>query len=341
MLEAEDPLLLQAGCAMKTSTMKVTPANVAGLGAGVLLLLVMLYLFARHWAEFVQYCINAQIYMHRYLVLYLLQQRNHQYSGGVMLALCSFIYGFLHSVGPGHGKFVITTYLATHRRQLNASRLITLLGSLMQGVVAILFVLVLAIALNLSMGDLSLSRYWLEKGSALFIAAFGLVVILRAVGLPQRKRLAFKALRPLTTTTQHSPEDDCGCGHRHLPDATALTGSWRNALWLIVSIGIRPCSGAILILVFANAVGMFTWGVISALSMALGTALSIMILATLVHHAREKFIAANDHLTGKRLAQVSRLAVILGGILLILFALVLFNSVIPVSANGDFIAAGC
>lgn len=341
MLEAEDPLLLQAGCAMKTSTMKVTPANVAGLGAGVLLLLVMLYLFARHWAEFVQYCINAQIYMHRYLVLYLLQQRNHQYSGGVMLALCSFIYGFLHSVGPGHGKFVITTYLATHRRQLNASRLITLLGSLMQGVVAILFVLVLAIALNLSMGDLSLSRYWLEKGSALFIAAFGLVVILRAVGLPQRKRLAFKALRPLTTTTQHSPEDDCGCSHRHLPDATALTGGWRNALWLIVSIGIRPCSGAILILVFANAVGMFTWGVISALSMALGTALSIMILATLVHHAREKFIAANDHLTGKRLAQVSRLAVILGGILLILFALVLFNSVIPVSANGDFIAAGC
>ncbi len=341
MLEAEDPLLLQAGSAMKTSTMKVTPANVAGLGAGVLLLLVMLYLFARHWAEFVQYCINAQIYMHRYLVLYLLQQRNHQYSGGVMLALCSFIYGFLHSVGPGHGKFVITTYLATHRRQLNASRLITLLGSLMQGVVAILFVLVLAIALNLSMGDLSLSRYWLEKGSALFIAAFGLVVILRAVGLPQRKRLAFKALRPLTTTTQHSPEDDCGCGHRHLPDATALTGGWRNALWLIVSIGIRPCSGAILILVFANAVGMFTWGVISALSMALGTALSIMILATLVHHAREKFIAANDHLTGKRLAQVSRLAVILGGILLILFALVLFNSVIPVSANGDFIAAGC
>ncbi|WP_265557059.1 nickel/cobalt transporter [Serratia grimesii] len=326
---------------MKTSTMKVTPANVAGLGAGVLLLLVMLYLFARHWAEFVQYCINAQIYMHRYLVLYLLQQRNHQYSDGVMLALCSFIYGFLHSVGPGHGKFVITTYLATHRRQLNASRLITLLGSLMQGVVAILFVLVLAIALNLSMGDLSLSRYWLEKGSALFIAAFGLVVILRAVGLPQRKRLAFKALRPLTTTTQHSPEDDCGCGHRHLPDATALTGGWRNALWLIVSIGIRPCSGAILILVFANAVGMFTWGVISALSMALGTALSIMILATLVHHAREKFIAANDHLTGKRLAQVSRLAVILGGILLILFALVLFNSVIPVSANGDFIAAGC
>jgi ABC-type nickel/cobalt efflux system permease component RcnA len=326
---------------MKTSSIKVTPANFAGLSAGALLLLALLYLFTRHWADFVQYCINAQIYMHRYLVLYLLQQRNHQYSGGMMLALGSFIYGFLHSVGPGHGKFVITTYLATHRRQLNASRLITLIGSLMQGVVAILFVLILAVALNLSMGDLSLSRYWLEKGSALFIAAFGLVVILRATGWRWRKLPTFKALRPLTATAQHNHEDDCDCGHRHLPEAAELTGGWRNALWLIVSIGIRPCSGAILILVFANAVGMFTWGVISTMSMALGTALSIMILATLVHHAREKFIAANGQLTGKRLAQASRLAVILGGVLLVLFALVLFSSVIPVSANGDFIAAGC
>ena len=335
------PPLLQADSAMKTSSMKVTPANFAGLGAAALLLLALLYLFIRHWAEFVQYCINAQIYMHRYLVLYLLQQRNHQYSGGIMLALGSFIYGFLHSIGPGHGKFVITTYLATHRRQLNASRLITLIGSLMQGVVAILFVLILAVALNLSMGDLSLSRYWLEKGSALFIAAFGLVVILRATGWRWRKQPTFKALRPLTATAQHGHEDDCDCGHRHLPDAADVTGGWRNALWLIVSIGIRPCSGAILILVFANAVGMFTWGVISTMSMALGTALSIMILATLVHHAREKFIAANGQLTGKRLAQASRLAVILGGVLLVLFALVLFSSVIPISANGDFIAAGC
>jgi ABC-type nickel/cobalt efflux system permease component RcnA len=326
---------------MKTTSMKITPAKFAGLGAGTLVLLAVISLFARHWAEFVQYCINAQIYLHRYLVLYLLQQRNHQYSGGVMLALGSFIYGFLHSVGPGHGKFVITTYLATHRRQLNASRLITLFGSLLQGVVAILFVLVLAVSLNLSMGDLSLSRYWLEKGSALFIAAFGLVVILRAIGLQRRKPLIINRLKQATTAEPQGHTDDCACGHRHLPGAAEMTGDWRNALWLVLSIGIRPCSGAILILVFANAVGMFTWGVISAMSMALGTALSIMILATLVHYAREKFIAANGNLTGKRLAQASQLAMIVGGVLLVLFALLLFSSVIPISANGDFIAAGC
>lgn len=182
----ESPLGTGFTHAMKTASLKYMPGRLTGLAlAG--LLLALLYLFVRHWADFVLYCITFQIYMHRYLVLYLLQQRNQQYSGGLMLTLASFAYGFLHSIGPGHGKFVITTYLATHRERLNASRAITLLGSLMQGVVAIVFVVVLAVALNLSMGDLSLSRYWVEKGSAVFIAAFGLMVILRASGWRWRR----------------------------------------------------------------------------------------------------------------------------------------------------------
>ena len=86
---------------MKTASLKYMPGRLTGLAlAG--LLLALLYLFVRHWADFVQYCITFQIYMHRYLVLYLLQQRNQQYSGGLMLTLASFAYGFLHSIGPGH-----------------------------------------------------------------------------------------------------------------------------------------------------------------------------------------------------------------------------------------------
>ncbi|CAI2105133.1 High-affinity nickel-transport protein [Serratia fonticola] len=329
---------------MKTQPLRITPVNLLGLGVTVLLLTTLLYLFARHWGQFVQYCINFQIYMHRYLVMYLLQQQNHQYSGGIMLVLGSFIYGFLHSIGPGHGKFVITTYLVTNRQQLTISRLITLAGSLMQGVVAILFVLILAVVLNLSMGDLSLSRYWVEKGSAAFIACFGLMLLWRAGGLRIRKPRILKALpissaTPLITRNRH--DQDCSCGHKHLPDANQLNGGWRNALWVIAAIGIRPCSGAILILVFANAIGMFSWGVVAAMSMALGTALSIMILATLVHHLRERFIRTGGSLIGIYLPQAARIAMMLGGVLLILFALVLFSAVIPVSANGDFIAAGC
>lgn len=334
---------------MRTQSLRLTPVNLVSLGIAALLLTTVLYLFARHWAQFVQYCINFQIYMHRYLVMYLLQQQNHQHSAGVMLALGSFIYGFLHSVGPGHGKFVITTYLATNRQQLTISRLITLCGSLLQGVVAILFVLILAVMFNLSMGDLSLSRYWVEKGSAVFIACFGVMLLWRASGLRLRKPRALQptvikaslapSSAPMVTRRHH--HQDCECGHKHLPGANELNGGWRNALWVIAAIGIRPCSGAILILVFANAIGMFTWGVISAMSMALGTALSIVILATLVHHLRERFIHANGPLVGIYVPQAARIAMMLGGVMLILFALVLFSAVIPISANGDFIAAGC
>lgn len=294
----------------------------------------LLYLFARHWGEFVQYCFTLQISLHRYLVQYLLLQRDHHIKGGLMLIAGSFTYGFLHSVGPGHGKFVITTWLATHREKLNASRLITLAGSLMQGVVAVLFVLILAISLNLSMGDLSASRYWMEKASALLIAGFGIVLIGRAIGGDRLRMFGARASR-------HQHDAACGCGHKHQPNAEDLTGGWRNAAWVIAGIGIRPCSGALMILVFANAVGMFSWGVAAVMVMSLGTAASIMILATWVHHFREWMLAANPTVMVRYAATLGRVAIVAGGMALILFALVLFFTVIPVSANGDFITAGC
>nr|WP_286873189.1 nickel transporter [Pantoea sp. UBA5035] len=294
----------------------------------------LLYLFARHWGEFVQYCFTLQISLHRYLVQYLLLQRDHHIKGGLMLIAGSFTYGFLHSVGPGHGKFVITTWLATHREKLNASRLITLAGSLMQGIVAILFVLILAISLNLSMGDLSASRYWMEKASALLIAGFGMVLIVRAIGGDRLRMFSARASR-------HQHDAACGCGHKHQPNAADLTGGWRNAAWVIAGIGIRPCSGALMILVFANAVGMFSWGVAAVMAMSLGTAVSIMMLATWVHYFREWMLASNQPVIMRYAASLGRVAIVAGGMALILFAAVLFSTVIPVSANGDFITAGC
>lgn len=294
----------------------------------------LLYLFTRHWGEFVQYCFSIQISLHRYLVQYLLLQRDHHMKGGLMLIAGSFAYGFLHSVGPGHGKFVITAWLATHKEKLNASRLITLAGSLMQGIVAVLFVLILAISLNLSMGELSLSRYWMEKLSALLIAGFGVALLGRAMGIERLFRFG-----PRLSRHQHGAA--CGCGHKHQPNADELTGGWRNAAWVIASIGIRPCSGALMILVFANAVGMFSWGIVAVMAMSLGTAVSIIILATWVHHFREWILAANSPLVVRYASRLGRIALVAGGMSLILFAVVLFSTVIPISSNGDFITAGC
>lgn len=312
--------------------------------AALLLVLGLSYLY---WQDFVQLCINMQIYMHRYLVLYLLQIQNGQMTGGLMLVAAGFIYGFLHSVGPGHGKFVITTYLSTSRETRRISRIISFCGSMMQGVVAIAFVWLLAVIFNFSMGDLSTSRWYVEKISALLIAVFGVVTLMKALGIRLRRTPARLKIRSAAFTTQHSSAarayarpETTGCGHKHLPDEKELHGNWHDRLWVIATIGIRPCSGAILILIFANAIGLFRWGMMAAMSMALGTALSIMLMALAVTHARDRILALNAGGMA-RWQHAGRIMQAAGAILLILFAAVLFFAVIPVSANGDFVAAGC
>ena len=69
-------------------------------------------------------------------------------AGGALLAF-SFIYGVLHALGPGHGKIVITTWLATHPSKLKSSIGLTLASSLLQGGVAIALVVVVLSLLQL------------------------------------------------------------------------------------------------------------------------------------------------------------------------------------------------
>jgi ABC-type nickel/cobalt efflux system permease component RcnA len=72
-------------------------------------------------------------------------------------------------------------------------------------------------------------------------------------------------------------------------DARQFTGpfSWRRALAVVFSVGIRPCTGAVLVLVFALTQGLFWAGVAATFAMALGTAITVAVLATLALGSRE------------------------------------------------------
>lgn len=88
---------------------------------------------------------------------------------------------------------------------------------------------------------------------------------------------------------QHAPGEACGCGHAHMPDPSQLKGpmSWGRALAIAFSVGIRPCTGAILILVFALSQGLLMAGVFATFAMALGTAITVSALAALAVGSRE------------------------------------------------------
>ncbi len=54
----------------------------------------------------------------------------------------------------------------------------------------------------------------------------------------------------------------------------------------ILAVGVRPCSGAIIVLVFALSQGLFLAGVAATFVMALGTGLTVASLAVLAVSAR-------------------------------------------------------
>lgn len=302
--------------------------------AGVLLF-AALSLYA-NWGAFMQWCLSVQITLHRYLVMYLLQLNNHQYTAGLWLLTGAFIYGVLHAIGPGHGKFIVTTWLSTHQESLTATRLVPFFGSLMQGVSAIAFVFILAVGFNLAAGDLSQSRWYVEKISAVLIGGFGALIIWQALKRLRPQKLRIRGLRP---AEQHAHSDACGCGH-HGVGIDLRGSSWRTRIGVILAVGARPCSGAIMILLFSNALGIVTWGIAAVMTMSLGTALSIFGLSLAVRYARSRTIALFGEQNGT-LRWLLPMAKVAGGMLLILFATVLFLTTIPVSSGGDFIAAGC
>jgi nickel/cobalt exporter len=86
----------------------------------------------------------------------------------------------------------------------------------------------------------------------------------------------------------HLPDGSC-CGHAHMPDPSELQGpwSWRRALAIAVAVGIRPCTGAILVLVFSIGQGLMWAGVFATFAMAIGTAITVSVLAALAVGSRE------------------------------------------------------
>jgi nickel/cobalt transporter (NicO) family protein len=87
----------------------------------------------------------------------------------------------------------------------------------------------------------------------------------------------------------HTHVHDEHCGHSHGPTPSELAGpgGWRRGLSAIFTVGIRPCSGAILVLVFALAQGLFWAGIAATFVMGLGTAITVATIAVIAVTAKD------------------------------------------------------
>jgi nickel/cobalt transporter (NicO) family protein len=196
------------------------------------------------------------------------------------LAGLSFAYGVVHAAGPGHGKVVITSYLLANEQAARRGVAIAFLAAMVQASVAVALVGGLATALNMTSFAITDTARILEIGSYGLIAALGLYLLVRKGRAIWREYAGRSpvAAHACGAAAAHAP--DSGCGHAHFvpPSKAASRG---GAAAAILSVGIRPCTGALIVLVFALTQGIFWAGVASTFLMGLGTALTIAVLAAI------------------------------------------------------------
>ncbi|QBQ64494.1 nickel/cobalt transporter [Actinobacillus indolicus] len=263
----------------------------------------------------------------------------NQQQAGLTLMAVSFIYGVFHAVGPGHGKFILTSYLSFEQTKLPQAVKITLLSALVQGLVAIGLVTIIVVIFTLSRSYFNVALKWVERGSFAVMVLFGVYFCYQACKAfffqTKPKSFTIKKLQknseksPLVMTPVHQHDEHCGCGHKHLPSSSeiATATDWKSTLMLIFSIGLRPCSGAILVLFLAYTLDLYLWGVASALLMAVGTGVTLSLFAWIVLFAREKAVKMGCwYLSISTNKQISYFGKLLVGVVLIIFGITLFHS---------------
>lgn len=194
--------------------------------------------------------------------------------------LVAFLYGVFHAAGPGHGKFIVTSYFIARNAPLARGVMMSGLISLLQALSAILIVTVLVLILG--HGRLAV----LGQVVTLELASYGLVVLLGVY-------MAWGAFRGVDC--DHGPDGHHAHTGRHDHDGPAEQPMpWYRRLGgmmpVAIAAGIRPCSGAIILLLFTMANGLYFLGVLGTLVMALGVAITVSIVGMLAIGTRRSIV---------------------------------------------------
>lgn len=334
--------------------------------SGLVLIAIGLYQLWVLWPSMLVASVQWQREVNEYLADLLYDVQSNPFIAGGSLIGFSFLYGMLHSLGPGHGKVIVTAYVATHPTKVKVSLMLTIISAICQAVVAIVLVAVLVWGFNASM------RMVTEKAMLFVSLSFVLVVVLGGFISGKALKQIFRSIRrpklqvtritafseakisgasllkskPIGYSSAHHTTEyrtfihslpragqssECGCGHRHVADASVMNSAstLKEYIGIVASVGIRPCSGAIMVLLFANMAGLFWVGVLSALVMAIGTAFTTSLIAIMTLSGkrvikRYLIVAEGRHMM--MLSIAGYYIQLMGGLVLVVVGLILLSS---------------
>lgn len=245
--------------------------------------------------------------------------------GAWLLVGLSFVYGVFHAAGPGHGKAVISSYMLANEVALRRGIMLSFLSALLQSLTAIVVMAAVFLILRGTSVSMTDATRFLEIASYALVTAFGAWLLWTKAWPRLRGLFVGKPAHSLSSASHHEHQHGCdhhhhehdhhhhhhhgadvcsSCGHSHAPDPKLLGGDqfdWKSAWTAIVAVGLRPCTGALIVLSFAFLNGLYASGVLAVLAMGLGTAITVSALATMAVTAKNWAVAiAGDGRTGNR-----------------------------------------
>jgi nickel/cobalt transporter (NicO) family protein len=214
-----------------------------------------------------------------------------------------------HAAGPGHGKAVISSYMIANDETWRRGVILSFASAILQAFTAIALVGIAAVLLGATAHVMGNAVRVIE------VISYALIVMIGLRLLWVKGRSFLHLLRAERHDHHHDhghahhghdhghahhdhghdhdhnhdhADEAHAWGHAHAPEPAELKGPhWlRRGLAAIVAVGLRPCSGAIIVLVFALAQGLFWIGVASTFVMGLGTAITVAVVASIAVGAR-------------------------------------------------------
>ncbi len=173
----------------------------------------------------------------------------------LILFVSGFAYGVIHSAGPGHGKAVALSYILSCKPNLLQSLIFGNLVALTHGFSGIVFVLIVKYLLQTSIStSLETMTNITQIISYSLITCLGLIILFKGL---------YKWFK--NKTIHHKPH----------------TKYFTNPFITAVAIGIIPCPGVVMVMLFAISMDLTWLGILlgTAISFGMATTITLIVIA--------------------------------------------------------------
>ena len=196
--------------------------------------------------------------------------------------LVAFGYGLVHTLGPGHGKSVMISYFIGEGGNFRKGITMGVMIAITHVLSSIIVVLVMDFAVRQATGQAPSDYRVIRLGSYALIILIGAVMLRRAIQSSRHSRNSDKSETGANSHAghdhHHESHGDHHDDHAHHDclACSALEKKKKGAgTWLALAVGVVPCTGALLVLLFGVANDLLFPAILMVAAISAGMAIAM------------------------------------------------------------------